>query len=55
MMFVEQVYRMGTDVNMKFWLQELQYFDLKEAEQQEAVKNCTIRSFTLCTIRQILT
>jgi len=49
MMFV------GTEVNMKFWLQLLQYFDLKEVEQKEAVQNCTITGFTLCTIRQILT
>jgi len=57
MMFVEQVHveRMGTEVNTKFWLQLLQYFDLKETEQKVAVQNCTIRGFTLCTIRQILT
>jgi hypothetical protein len=47
MRFVEHVERMGTDVNMKFWLKELQYFDLKEVEQHGALQNRTIRSFTL--------
>jgi hypothetical protein len=55
MRFVEQVESRGTDMNTKPWLQELQYFGLKEAEQQEAVQNCTISSFTLCTLLQIFT
>lgn len=38
MMFVEQAERMGTEVNMKFCLQLLQYFDLKETEQKEAAQ-----------------